>query len=56
MYRSYNGYSMYQKTSIENLYNVGDAVFDKGYAGMWGAAVTGKNVANDVMQRISPGG
>ena len=55
MYRSYDGHSMYQKTSIENLYNVGDAVFDKGHAGMWGAEVSGKNVANDVMQRIKPG-
>lgn len=54
MYRSYDGHSMYQKTSIENLYNVGDAVFDPGYAGMWGAAVSGKNVATDVMKRIKP--
>ena len=55
MYHSYDGYSLPQKTSIENLYNVGDGVFEPGYVGMWGCAMSGKSVANDVMSRIKPG-
>ena len=54
-YHSYNGHSLPQKTSIENLYNVGDSVFDPGYCGVWGAAISGKSVANDVMSRVKPG-
>jgi len=52
MYHSYNGRSMDQKTSIVNLYNVGDGVFPDGHAGMWGAAESGKLVAADVKKRL----
>jgi phytoene dehydrogenase-like protein len=52
MYHSYNGRSMEQKTSIENLYNAGDGVFPEGHAGMWGAAMSGKEVAFDIEKRL----
>lgn len=55
MYHSYDGYSIRQKTPIENLYNVGDAVYATGHVGLLGCAVTGKVVANDLMTRIKPG-
>ena len=54
-YHSYNGHSLStQKTSVENLYNVGDAVFPPGYCGMWGCALSGKIVASDLGKRIKP--
>jgi len=52
MYHSYNGRMMGMKTSIENLYNVGDGTFPEGYAGMWGAAMSGKLAAADIAKRI----
>jgi phytoene dehydrogenase-like protein len=55
MYRSYDGHSLPSpKTSVVNLYNVGDAVFPKGYAGQPGAAMSGKGVAEDIQKRIKP--
>ena len=55
MYRSYDGYSLRSsKTSVVNLYNVGDAVFPRGLAGQPGAAASGKKVAEDIMKRIKP--
>jgi len=52
MYRSYDGYSLPQKTSVENLYNVGDAVFPPGTGGLIGCALSGKIVAEDLKKRI----
>jgi phytoene desaturase len=54
MYRSYDGYSLRQKTSIERLYNVGDAVFPSGTMGMFGCALSGKVVSDDLVTRIKP--
>jgi phytoene desaturase len=55
MYRSYDGHSLTsQKTSVQNLYNVGDAVFAPGKAGQPGAAMSGRMVAEDIEQRIKP--
>lgn len=55
MYRSYDGYSLRsRKTSVENLYNAGDAVFPRGMAGQPGAALSGKLVAEDIQKRMKP--
>lgn len=55
MYRSYDGHSLRSsKTSVVNLYNVGDAVFPKGNAGQPGAAQSGKLVAEDIQTRVKP--
>jgi hypothetical protein len=55
MYHSYEGHSLTsQKTCVEYLYNVGDAVFPPGTAGMPGAALSGRLVAEDLRQRIKP--
>ena len=55
MYRSYDGYSLRsQKTSVVNLYNVGDAVFPRGWSGQPGAAISGKMVAEDIQKRMKP--
>lgn len=55
MYRSYDGHSLPSpKTSVVNLYNVGDAVFPKGWSGQPGAAMSGKRVAEDIQKRIKP--
>ena len=55
MYRSYDGYSLSStKTSVINLYNIGDAVFPRGYSGQPGAAQSGKDVAEDIQKRIKP--
>jgi phytoene dehydrogenase-like protein len=55
MYRSYDGYSLSStKTSVINLYNIGDAVFPRGYSGQPGAAQSGKDVAEDIQKRIRP--
>ncbi|HEW63773.1 phytoene desaturase family protein [Fervidicoccus fontis] len=48
MYRSYYGYKIGTKTPIENLYIVGDAVS----SGLYGSAMTGKEVAEDILKRI----
>jgi phytoene desaturase len=55
MYHSYDGHSLpSQKTSVQNLYNVGDAVFAPGKVGQPGAAMSGRMVAEDIEQRIKP--
>lgn len=55
MYRSYDGHSLTsQKTSVEYLYNVGDAVFAPGKVGQPGAALSGRLVAEDLKQCIRP--
>jgi phytoene dehydrogenase-like protein len=47
MYRSYYGYNIGTKTSIKHLYIVGDAVS----WGLYGSAMTGKEVAEDIIRR-----
>jgi len=55
MYRSYDGHSLpSSKTSVVNLYNMGDAVFPKGISGQPGAALSGRKVAEDIQKRIKP--
>ena len=57
MYRSYDGHTLRtQKTPVELLYNVGDAVFPRGYVGAYGSAMSGKIVAEDLQKRIKPQG
>jgi len=52
MYRSYDGHSLPSpKTSVVNLYNVGDAVFPRGISGQPGAALSGRRVAEDIQTR-----
>jgi phytoene dehydrogenase-like protein len=43
---------MSQKTSIENLYNVGDAVIPGGYVGGSGAAESARVVVEDIQARL----
>ncbi|MDO8690356.1 MAG: FAD-dependent oxidoreductase [Dehalococcoidia bacterium] len=54
VYRSWQGYDMPQRTSIENLYNVGDAVKLPGCPGLEGCAETARVVVEDVEKRIKP--
>ncbi len=51
-YHTWPGYDMPQKTSIENLYNVGDGVKGPGWIGLEASAVTGRIVAEDVQHRL----
>lgn len=55
LYRAWAGRCLPQKTSVVNLYNVGDGTYPSGWIGTMGAARTGQVVAEDVMQRIKPG-
>lgn len=48
--RSCSGYDMPKHTPIENVWNVGDGVKDYGDAGTQSCALTGKNVANEVVE------
>ena len=54
-FHSWYGRTMSQKTSIENLYNVGDGVCPPGTNGLIGAALSAKLVADDVKSRFKPG-
>lgn len=47
--RSCSGYDMPKRTPIDNVWNVGDGVKDYGDAGTQSCALTGKNVANEVV-------
>lgn len=52
-FRTWPGYDLPQKTSIENLYNVGDAVKVPGwYSGVPACAETARVVAEDVQARF----
>lgn len=46
---------MRNKTSVELLYNVGDAVVQPGYYGGMGAVDTAVTVVDDLKKRIKPG-
>ncbi|MFC2017748.1 phytoene desaturase family protein [Chloroflexota bacterium] len=50
--RSWQGYMVSQKTPIENLYNVGDAVNPSGWIVGAGVAENARIVAEDIMVRI----
>ncbi|MDP2659366.1 MAG: NAD(P)-binding protein [Dehalococcoidia bacterium] len=54
--RQWPGYDLGRRTSIENLWNVGDGVMLPGwYSGTPAAAETGRVVAEEVMNRHKPG-
>ena len=54
--RNWPGYILPQKTPVELLYNVGDAVVRSGMYGAHGAAESGKMVVEDLKKRIQPRG
>lgn len=56
VYRSWPGFDMGVKTSVENLYNVGDATKPSGWAGLPACAMSAKKVAEDIYRRIAPSG
>jgi len=53
MYRSMPG-ALGQKTSVENLYNVGDGVAPLAPLGLPGCAASARIVADDIKQRVKP--
>ena len=54
-YFSWPGYDMLQKTSVENLYNVGDGVKPPGWLGLPACAKSAELVVEDIKIRMSPG-
>ncbi|MDY7039200.1 MAG: hypothetical protein SV375_24000, partial [Thermodesulfobacteriota bacterium] len=54
MFHSWYGQTIPTKTPVEHLYNVGDGVLPKGTGGLFGSAMSGAEVADDVKERISP--
>jgi len=54
-YFSWPGYDMPQKTSIENLYNVGDGVKPPGWIGLPACARSAELVVEDIKLRIAAG-
>lgn len=54
-YRAWPGYDMPQRTSIENLYNVGDGAKPSGWAGLPASAESARMAVADVKRRIKPG-
>jgi phytoene dehydrogenase-like protein len=53
-YHSWPGYDMPQKTSIENLYNVGDGVKPPGWIGLGACARSAEIVVEDIKVRVKP--
>jgi len=53
-YHSWPGYDMPQKTSIENLYNVGDGVKPGGWIGLGACARSAEMVVEDIKLRDRP--
>ena len=53
MYRALPG-AVGQKTSVENLYNVGDGVAPLVPLGLPGCAESARIVVNDIKQRVKP--
>jgi len=53
--RNWPGAALSQKTSVENLYNVGDGVLPKGWSTASGCAKTAQIVTEDVKNRVAPG-
>jgi phytoene dehydrogenase-like protein len=54
LYRSWLGYELPPKTSIKNLYNVGDAVKPPNWVGLEACAESARIVVDDIKQRIEP--
>lgn len=54
-YHSWPGYDMPQKTSIENLYNVGDGVKPAGWIGLGACALSAEIAVEDIKLRVKPG-
>jgi phytoene desaturase len=52
--RSFPASASHQKTPIENLYNVGDAVNPPGWLGGSGAAESARLVAQDITMKVKP--
>ncbi len=49
------GHYFYQKTSVENLYNVGDGAVPPGHiAGLEGCAMSARVVVEDLKKRMKP--
>jgi len=55
VYRGWPGFDMTIKTSVENLYNVGDAVKPSGWSGLPACAESARQVVEDIKRRIKPG-
>lgn len=56
LYHSAPGYGLPQKTPVENLYIVGDAVMPSGMVGLPACAQTARIVVGDIRRRFKPGG
>lgn len=54
-YHSWPGYDLPQKTSIENLYNVGDGVKPPGWIGLGACARSAEIAVEDIKLRVKPG-
>jgi len=54
-YHSWPGYDLSQKTSVENLYNVGDGVKPPGWIGLGACAKSAEIVVEDIKLRFQPG-
>jgi phytoene dehydrogenase-like protein len=54
--RCYQGYDPPQETPIAWLYNVGDGVKPSGWVGASGAALSARKVAEEVREKVRPGG
>lgn len=54
-YHSWTGYDLPQKTSVENLYNVGDGVKPPGWMGLGACAKSAEIVVEDIKLRVQPG-
>jgi phytoene desaturase len=54
-YHSWPGYDLPQKTSIENLYNVGDGVKPPGWIGLGACAKSAEMAVEDIKLRVKPG-
>jgi len=54
-YHSWPGYDLPQKTSIENLYNVGDGVKPLGWIGLGACAKSAEIAVEDIKLRVKPG-
>jgi phytoene dehydrogenase-like protein len=53
-YGTWPGDCLTQKTPVENLYNVGDAVIPGGWVGGSGAAASANVVVDDIKERVKP--
>ena len=53
-YRTWPGDCIGTKTSVENLYNVGDGVIPEGWVGGSGAAESARVVVEDIQARLKP--